>query len=317
MKNFKTSMIFWRAIIFSCFETIFACDNRTLSTLLLAENGHIDIHDYPLPKLCQKMFNTMPKINYLMVYNCQVEEIETNFLQYDHPNVTDIVITQNKLFKIKSETFANLATKLISLSHNHLEVVENQAFKNLENLLHVSLIGNQLASFDSSWFEKVPQLTNLDVGWNKISALPENSFKFLETANAKLYFDHNKISILHKNTMSDTSATNLSLFLDYNIINSIPNNFFKNLTFNELTLLNNPIAEFPEDFFFSDFTLRKLDVPLHQFKAKTIKQIMKWAIEKKAEIITRNFPLKEDNCSSKVLINFQILFLLQFFRQLF
>lgn len=308
-------MIFKRVFIFFFFRTIVACDYKTLNNLSFAENSFIELFHFSLPKLCEKMFTAIPKIDSLYINDCQVEEIEAHFLQNLHSNVSLIRILNNKIFKIQSETFANLATSSITLPNNSIRIVENQAFKNLTNLLHLSLISNQLASFDSDWFVKVPQLTTLNLIQNNISSLPENSFKFLKTANAKLYFDKNKVRFLHKNTMACTSAKNLSLYLTHNLINKIPNSFFKNLTFDEVDLVKNPIEEFPEDFFISEFIIQRLSVPLHQFKEKNRKQLLKWSVKKNTKL-TKNF-LEEENCSSKISFNFQVLLFLLYFCQAF
>lgn len=309
-------MAFWQIFIFFCFDTILACDNQTLNSSLFAKNNFIKIYNHPIAKLCQEMFSRIPKIDVLIITNCQVKEIEANFLEF-HPNVGKIQITHNKILKIQSESFKNVATLSIGLSFNEIEVVESQSFKNLKNLTDVLLNNNKIASFDNKWFDKVPQLTVLDLTSNYIQILPENSFKFLETKNAQLYFDFNKISILHKKTMAGTSAKNLSLYLSNNIIKKIPNGFFKNLTFDQVDLLNNPLEESPEDFFISEITIQTLSVPLHKFKEKSKKKLTKWAAKNKIKLLDSPDFFEEDNCSSKILINLQVFLLLLLLRQHF
>lgn len=317
-------MLFWCFFIFLSSESITACDNKTLNNFmedmaqtpsLFGKDDYLDIYDYNFSKLCQEMFAIIPKINVLNVYNCHVTEIEPNFLQF-YSNVSKVIITQNKIFKIQSETFANLATVFIILSFNYIRVVENQAFKNLQKLIYLDLNSNQLVSFDSNWFEEVPHLNEINLAINNISALPENSFKFLETSNAKLWFNKNQIRFLHENTMAGTAAKDITLSLIDNLIDKIPNGFFKNLTFDQIQLSGNPIENLPDDFFISKFTVQTLSLPLHQFNKKIRNQLRKWSIQKKTKIIdTINF--LEKNCSSKVLFNVQIFFFLLFFRQVF
>lgn len=312
-------MIFYSCVLILLYTgVILTCDNMTLNNYISDWSEpqlSLKIYNYPLHKLCQKMFTAMSKITVLNIHRCEVEEIEANFLQL-LSNVSSILITSNNIIRIQSETFVNLTIVSIGLPNNNIRVIEDDSFKNLTNLSIVLLYRNQLLSFCSHWFRKVPRLILLDLNNNEIAELQENSFEFLVAPNAKLFFDNNKILLLHENTMAGTVAKNISLFLYYNLIKKIPKTFFKNLTFDMVTLMNNPIKNLPEDFFASQFTIQTFSVSYDQFEKQAKKQLIKWSIQKKVKLYRSEKDFKEKNCSSKLLFDAHIYFLVFVFRQL-
>ncbi|XP_064213518.1 leucine-rich repeat transmembrane neuronal protein 3 [Tribolium castaneum] len=207
--------------------------------------------------LCTKHFNFSHSVDYLTIDDCNVEEIETEFLMNTKYHPSALQISQNPIQALRKHTFKNLEIKWFYLDGNLIEMIDPEAFFNLTNVKTISLQSNRIRMYNSDFFVNVPNLDTLSLENNRIQHLNEHSFKFLQVDGSALYLGLNKISEINPNVFGNMTADNLTVDLRYNAINNIPVKIFQgrnfhsfNLTGNQLTYLRFELNCLPKSFIY-------------------------------------------------------------------
>lgn len=136
-------------------------------------------------------------------------------------NVIYLELPNNKISKLDDSTFANLDLGGLNLNSNSLNALPPKLLYNLPNLLHISLISNNIHTIPDAFFGKNLKLEKINLNNNHLGDVNKNIF---------------------------TNLTRLiQLRLGNNTLTTIPNDFFHNLTnLNYLELNINQLKEFPE-----------------------------------------------------------------------
>lgn len=126
-------------------------------------------HYFPhLVKLNIKFSNQLSKLGNLMFYG--------------FPMLQSLSIANNqRLGLIENEAFSNLTNLVhLDLSSNRIESINQKLFSQLTNLKSLNLKNNQIQSIEENAFSNLKSLTNLDLSFNHLSRLNPQSLNGLE-----------------------------------------------------------------------------------------------------------------------------------------
>ena len=149
--------------------------------------------------------------NYLETFNLDLNNLSRlQYLDLSHNNITDLVL----------QNLTGLAS-LLELHIHHNSLNESGYFPNL--------------------FEKLESLVNLDMSFNKIKQIPEDSFVKLKNLT-HLHLNNNELTTLYNDSFAGLDSLK-QLHLDDNDLISLPSAIFQSLAALEyLSLANNHIA---------------------------------------------------------------------------
>ncbi|MFH4981602.1 hypothetical protein AB6A40_008311 [Gnathostoma spinigerum] len=133
-------------------------------------------------------------------------------------NVVAVTITDSALTFIAQDAFKNQSVQVIDLSNNHLEVINVNAFRGLEDTLY-----------------------QLSLNHNNLFSIPTWALTYLHRLQY-LYIQHNMISEIKSSTFDETQLKHLHfLHLDHNQFTILPQGCFYRLPLHVLTLSNNRV----------------------------------------------------------------------------
>jgi Leucine-rich repeat (LRR) protein len=125
--------------------------------IVMASEGSswITINNCDLKKLCKSLFNVSATGLFLFMTQCQIEEIEINFLN-GLGIWSQLSVSFNPVEILRRYTFANDGIQIINLSSNKIRTIENEAFINLPNISEIDLQNNLLQRLTPEYFSNVP-----------------------------------------------------------------------------------------------------------------------------------------------------------------
>ncbi len=129
----------------------------------------------------------------------------------------------------------------------------------------MNIAGNSFTSLNNHSFNRLDNLTELNLRKTQITALPERLFHSLVNLT-KLYLKENKITSLPDGIFQN--LTNLKdLELSCNQIRDLPNNLFSRLVnLENLDLMWNKLSNIPKGFFDNLISLKRLDLAINRIK---------------------------------------------------
>lgn len=217
------------------------------------------VKDVPLQKLCINMFNITYQISALEIINCDISDIEPNFLN-NEKLISGLHILGNNILTIRKNIFVNIYIKRLELTNNNIVSIEKKAFAHLPILEELVLDSNYLTDLNPNWFSQPSNLKYLSLISNQIKILNEANFAFLTQDGSFVSLSNNKIERLDPETLNGIAGSNLTLILKQNLIREIPPNFFQNHSFIKLDFSFNLIKNLPSDFFEQDFQVDVFDI---------------------------------------------------------
>ncbi|KAJ3644794.1 hypothetical protein Zmor_022497 [Zophobas morio] len=114
-------------------------------TVTWHKNPKVIVENQYIPTLCCAIFNLKSDIKSISFDNCLIEDIQEECFSEKVANVTtNIEIFNNKLTSIKKDTFRNLKVQDIYLKNNLIEVIEDDSFLNLTELIYLDLSFNKV-----------------------------------------------------------------------------------------------------------------------------------------------------------------------------
>lgn len=209
-------------------DTIVTIWQKTLSVGVVKER---------IQNLCNQNFNITEEISDLIIDDCQVKEIETEFF-LDIKIINEISIIHNDITTIFRGTFKNLSIKNLILKNNNIIDFEDGGVENLPNLNVLDLSSNGLATLTPQQFINVPNLRIFNIEYNIIAIFEDNVFSFIQSNNAKIFAGFNNLCVLNTQTFNSKN-TNLVLNLSHNIIEKLPQFVFENITLDMVDLSYN------------------------------------------------------------------------------
>ncbi|VDN01367.1 unnamed protein product [Thelazia callipaeda] len=135
-------------------------------------------------------------------------------------NIVALSIVHSNIVSISQDAFKNQDIHILDLTGNHIETINANAFRGLENKLY--------------------QLT---LNQNSLTTIPSWAMTYLHQLQY-LHLVHNMIANIESDTFDETQLENLHyLNLDYNQISTLPTKSLLRLPLEVLTLSNNRINE--------------------------------------------------------------------------
>ncbi|VDM07257.1 unnamed protein product [Wuchereria bancrofti] len=135
-------------------------------------------------------------------------------------NIVALSVMHSSVTFINQDALKHHNIQILDLTNNHIEAVNVNAFRGLENKLY--------------------QLT---LNQNSLTSIPSSAMTYLYQLRY-LHLVHNMISEIKSDTFDETQLKNLHyLHLDYNQISMLPKNSLLRLPLQVLTLSNNRIIE--------------------------------------------------------------------------
>ncbi|KAK2728057.1 leucine-rich repeat neuronal protein 2-like [Artemia franciscana] len=176
--------------------------------------------------------------------------------------LTVLTLQGNYLQSIAGRTFSTvLRLKELDLKQNRIEFIHPQAFAGLEDLEVLSLDDNRLTALTpfKEIFSVVPNLAELHLGKNNLSALPSGVFRSLDRLMI-LDLEDAQLGSISSATFSGIEKLR-ALKLDGNGFEEVPSKELENLTFlEELSIGKNSFSTVNSHVFFSLTRLRVLDI---------------------------------------------------------
>ncbi|XP_051557132.1 carboxypeptidase N subunit 2 isoform X2 [Myxocyprinus asiaticus] len=147
----------------------------------------------------------------------------------------DLNLRNNHIINLNPGVFPSNLQKLI-LKNNMLVQLSPMIFDKLQQLTYLDLSQNQLSELPSDLFQNLSSLKNLDLSENQITALPGTVFKGLVKIKA-IHLQKNNLSSLKVNLFMDQQDMD-QLYLSKNSLQNIPNGFFDYLNFHCIVQLH-------------------------------------------------------------------------------
>ncbi len=118
-----------------------------------------------------------------------------NEVPHDIPaDSLQVDLDENAITSLPAGVFSHLTQcTLLSLRHNKISSIEDQAFRGLGSLVELKLSVNKISVLQANMFTGLVNLTTLMLNLNNISLVDENAFRGLESLQQLSLFD-NRIS---------------------------------------------------------------------------------------------------------------------------
>jgi Leucine-rich repeat (LRR) protein len=149
--------------------------------------------------------------------------------------------------------------KELNLAENEFKLIENFAFKKLENLTNLCLQNNRISQISENMLKGLVSLKELNISSNQIQLIENNSFLYLSKLE-KLNLSNNNISQINENMLKGLFNL-IDLDLKNNSIQLIENNSFLDLSkLEKLNLSNNQVFQISENTLKGLLSVKELDI---------------------------------------------------------
>ena len=160
----------------------------------------------------------------------------------------------------------NINTASLDIAANNIDMINQNAFQDLQNLLSLSLSSNNLVTLEMGVFGGMRSLFYMALSVNRLQNLPVGLFQDLESLFF-LYLDNNDLETLESGVFLGLSNL-FVLNLGANKLSTLQNGVFEGLNFlSELYLFRNQLALIHQSVFMAMPYLQVLDLYSNQLKA--------------------------------------------------
>ncbi|KAF2879135.1 hypothetical protein ILUMI_27042 [Ignelater luminosus] len=169
-----------------------------------------------------------------------------------------MTILDCKEINLPEDTIEYTGIKYLTISSCDIETINENAFRNLNNLQELDLGNNSISKINESIFKWSEELKKLNLSNNNIEELSRNTFEGLHNLK-QLYLSKNAISKFDIKTLDP--AKNLEeMYLDNNQITVIPSRVFSKLTDLRVADLSHNYIASVDNLFSSTFKLTFLNL---------------------------------------------------------
>ncbi|XP_060658382.1 protein artichoke-like [Drosophila nasuta] len=265
-------------------ELIIEAANFTLPNLV-----GIDLH-VPRLELRNGAFANLPGLWWINMNDCGLEQLEKSYFTI-HPEIHAIEVSHNKLKFISKDFFENLIhlvmvhldhnsltylelphmkslrelylghnkladftfsycrrLELLYLNDNQLTHLDSTSFQQLHEVLELQLSGNLITEIGADTFQSLIRLRTLNLSRNALTSLPADVFGSSEQQFAlqQLDLSHNNINVLFENQFELLGGLQL-LDLSGNKIATLKSAYFSGLHLQKLNVDHNLFPEITSD----------------------------------------------------------------------
>lgn len=148
----------------------------------LVNLGRLDLKNNMIEKFLPNALRGLGNLKQLDLYSNRFESLP-NFDGY-LPNLTQLVLSFNRLSALESDAFAGLANlQTLYLDNNNIDRIDINAFSSLKSLSVLDLTFNQLESVQPGLFNETITLRQLILANNKIESVCFDSMPILKVLN--------------------------------------------------------------------------------------------------------------------------------------
>lgn len=164
-------------------------------------------------------------------------------------------------------TYSKRCVSKIIFKYSELNYMPMKLFKKCPQIIYFDISNSSINTVHKSAFEGIVNLEHLDLSFNKITEIQENTFAYGQNITF-LDLSNNQLDSIHVNLFR--AVTNLEkLNLSFNKIKKIPEKIFNyGSSLSYLNLSNNKIKEIPDNTFtYGAISLTILDLSFNQIES--------------------------------------------------
>lgn len=261
----------------------------------------ISVENQNIPSLCKEAIANLRSLDTLIIDSSGIERIEpASFVNL--PSLRNLIIVNNKIEEIERDVFGNLLMRKLNLSNNGITTIKPKAFENAIKLEVLDLSSNKLKTFENDWFKYTPKLYRLDLTYNQIASLRENTFANIikdkqKKDNLELWFMYNSIATIHKKVFNGIEKIE-DLWLSYNKLSEIDVEVFGQIQSIETLYLDNNEFTCFDDQFLKHLNAKELDIDGNPIGCECLKKIK--ALKKENEMQVRHLRISLNCLLSKL-----------------
>lgn len=184
-----------------------------------------------------------------------------------------LYLSDNHLTLLNNHAFGDLELlEILDLAHNNLSQIRRRAFQGLNNLQRLDLGHNQIEQLQPDQFSNLRKLRVLNLAHNRLRSLPREIF--LNTRIEYLDLSHNYLTIWPVTAFSDIGFTLRSIQISANSIEYLEPNMFLNTQFlYNLNISKNKLVVIPDNTFAYLNNLTQLDLSHNPLVTTNLKEI--------------------------------------------
>ncbi|KAL0278122.1 UNVERIFIED_CONTAM: hypothetical protein PYX00_000030 [Menopon gallinae] len=233
--------------LYLSYNSIAKLDRGAFGDLKLLEMLNLEHNN--IVKVERKAFANLESVQIIKLSNNHIDQLQTDqFKNMDNLRILDL--GYNHIRSISREIFQNTRIEHLVLSNNEFVVIPNNALGEIGyTLRHLDMSDNHIEHLDSTMFQEIPFLVNLNLSSNKLTILPDNVFVWvgnllvLDLSNNPLRSNfkelfHN-IQKLKKLKLSNTGLVNIpTLPLPNLTVLDLSSNYIENVYINSVEHLS-------------------------------------------------------------------------------
>lgn len=152
----------------------------------LRELSQLDLSNNRLESINQYAFKELHNLAVLRLNGNQLDYFEDDTFK-STPKLAALYIDDNSFIEIPSSLSDLVGLKILSMSRNLIEVIEDDKVPNLHELHTLILVQNLIFEIQPTGFENIPKLDHLDLSDNNLTVLPTAQLtKLTRLTNLKL-----------------------------------------------------------------------------------------------------------------------------------
>lgn len=236
------------------------------------ENTFAIILESNLEVLSKDNLNITKKTFHFYAPNKGIKKIEAGAFENQNIN-SQLLLSGNFIRIIRKGTFKNMPITELDLTHNEIVAIQRGALEDLPNLSILNLGWNKIAYFYPNSVINTPNLLFFDMSVNYLEKLEARHFSFMSRKrNVGIGLADNDLSEIHPRAFEGIDVFTLNLTL--NQLVSIPKEVFTKNKLSYLAIALNDLTHLDQEFFDMDTeTLRDVQLEWNRFDSETLEKL--------------------------------------------